>query len=91
VFSGGISDTPSALPTGWSLVDGYLIGPGADLANAILANANLAGANLSGADLSDADFSGADVSGATYGNTICPNGSNSDDDGDTCVGQGGGL
>jgi len=31
VASGGITGTPSALPTDWSLTDGYLIGPDADL------------------------------------------------------------
>jgi uncharacterized protein YjbI with pentapeptide repeats len=33
VTSGGITGTPASLPTNWILVDGYLIGPGADLAD----------------------------------------------------------
>jgi uncharacterized protein YjbI with pentapeptide repeats len=31
VTSGGIIGTPAALPTGWTLVDGYLLGPGIHL------------------------------------------------------------
>lgn len=42
---------------------------------AILADANLTGANLSGAYLSF----------ATWNDTICPDGTNSNNDGDTCV------
>ena len=55
-------------------VNGYEIGPGADLTGADLTNAeltyadltyaNLSGANLSGADLSGADLSGADLTNA---------------------------
>ncbi|MCX6387241.1 MAG: pentapeptide repeat-containing protein, partial [Solirubrobacterales bacterium] len=41
--SGGITGTPTALPTNWHLVSGFLIGPGADLS----------GANLGGVDLRD--------------------------------------
>ena len=48
VRSGNISGTPKALPSNWRLINGYLIGPGA----------NLTGADLSGADLSGADLSG---------------------------------
>ncbi len=32
--SQGIKGTPAALPTGWQLADGYLIGPGANLTGA---------------------------------------------------------
>ncbi len=46
-------------------VNGYEIGPGADLSGANLKEAKLAGANLSGADLSDADLDGANLEGAT--------------------------
>jgi hypothetical protein len=40
VDSGSITGTPSALPSNWSLVDGYFIGP-----QAYLYDANLTGAN----------------------------------------------
>jgi uncharacterized protein YjbI with pentapeptide repeats len=148
VLSGGITGTPSALPTGWILAIGYLMGPGANLSGAKfsftpcaslqgvnltsanlsgatlwctdlsgahlsgvnLSNAWLAGVNLSGADLSGAlfrddtlsdinlnsvqykiNFTGANVTGATWSNTQCPDGTNSNNDGNTCVGHGGGL
>jgi virginiamycin B lyase len=68
---------------------------GSQLQNASLDGANLKGANLHGADLSGADLSRADLTGANlhgatltgviWSNTTCPDGSNSDDDGGTCV------
>ena len=64
VSSGGISGTPSALPTSWTLVGGYLAGDGANLAGANLAGANLAGATLTWVDLTEANLSGANLSGA---------------------------
>ena len=66
-----------------------------DLYNADLSGANLSGANLryaylSGADLSGADLTGANLQGAqldnvNWYNTTCPDGTNSNDNGDTCV------
>jgi len=32
-----------------------------------------------------ADLTGADLSNVIWSNTICPDGTNSDDNGDTCV------
>jgi uncharacterized protein YjbI with pentapeptide repeats len=64
VMSSGITSTPIALPTPWSLIDGYLIGPGANLADAELSYANLSNADMSKADLSFADLSHADLSNA---------------------------
>lgn len=78
VISGGITGTPAVLPAGWLLVDGYLVGPGANLANANFSGADLSGAILNGADLSlsslmsvnlnDADLTDADLTGVTSGN-----------------------
>lgn len=90
VSSGGINGTPAALPSGWSLIDSYLIGPGANLVDAELRFANLSGADLSGADLSnadlnDADLSGADLAAVVWSDTICPDGTDSDNDGGTCA------
>jgi hypothetical protein len=45
-------------------VDGYTIGPLADLPGAVLAGANLAGANLAGANLAGANLRGANLSRA---------------------------
>jgi uncharacterized protein YjbI with pentapeptide repeats len=79
VTSGSITGTPAALPTGWQLTDGYLIGPsanlhftnlsGADLTNANLTGANLTNANLSGTILTGADLSDANLNGADLANT----------------------
>ena len=61
VMSGGIGGTPLALPAGWTLNNGYLFGPGADLRNA-----NLSGMNLDSVDLSDFDLTGI-ISGGIEG------------------------
>lgn len=62
--SSGITGTPRLLPVDWSLVEGYLVGPGADLDEADLSFADLTGADLTGADLTGADLISADVSHA---------------------------
>ena len=64
VTSGGITGVPAALPTDWSLVDGYLLGAFADLTGADLSGADLHGVDLVGAKLHSADLSGADLTGA---------------------------
>ncbi len=51
-------------PDGTGVVNGYQIGPGADLEGANLEFAILDGANLSGANLSGANLSGADLTEA---------------------------
>jgi hypothetical protein len=66
------------------LTDAQLLG--ANLTDAFLGQAQLAVANLTGANLTGADFTLA-----TWGNTTCPDGSNSDNDGFTCVGVPGAL
>ncbi len=57
---------------------------GADLRGANLYDTNLSGADLSGADLHGANLNGADLSGTIWYGTICPDGTNSDDNGNTC-------
>jgi len=56
----------------------YLIG-------AYLSNADLSNADLYNADLRYADLTGADLTSVLWYNTICPDGTNSDDNGDTCA------
>ena len=68
---------------------------GSNLMNADLSGANLSGANLSGTNLKGVNFtnaildgaslSGANLNGAIWSNTICPDGTNSNSDGGTCV------
>ena len=56
-----------------------------DLSNANLSNANLSNVNLSYSDLSNANLTDADLDAVTWKNTICPDGTNSDDnEGSTC-------
>ena len=67
--TGGNIGTPVALPSGWRLVDGDLIGPGGHIAELDLSGADLRGVDLSGATvvivtMAGADLSGADLAGA---------------------------
>ena len=64
LISGEITGPPASLPTDWRFVDGYLIGPYADLTGATLTGADLSGVNLSGANLTGATLTGADLTGA---------------------------
>jgi uncharacterized protein YjbI with pentapeptide repeats len=63
VQSGVITGQPSALPSDWFALDGYLLGPSANLAGANLANADLTGRNLQGVNFIEADLSSADMAG----------------------------
>ena len=67
VRSGNITGTPDVLPNDWSLISGYLIGPGADLNGADLTGADLTEAILSGAHLTGADFTDANLTDVTWG------------------------
>lgn len=98
VSGGAITGTPASLPPGWALVGAhvrYLVGPtanltsadfyGANLAGTDLADANLSSANLTFANLTGANLSGANLSGVIWSDTICPDGTNSNNDGETCI------
>jgi uncharacterized protein YjbI with pentapeptide repeats len=65
VSSGSISGTPANLPSSWHLVNGYLLGQGADLTGA-----GLDAQNLSNYNLTDANFTGADLTGADLSNAV---------------------
>jgi len=79
---------PAVDLTGASLYDTDLTG--SDLS----AVTSLNGANLGYTTLTNAilggstDFTGADFSDATWSNTTCPDSTNSDRDGFTCLGNG---
>jgi len=65
VSSGGVTGSATTvLPQHWTLLAGYLMGPGTDLAPADLAGLNLAGVDLASASLGQADLSGAELAGA---------------------------
>jgi Pentapeptide repeats (8 copies)/Fibronectin type III domain len=85
ITSGGVVGTPAVFPPDWGLVDGYLVGPVADLAGADLAGADLADFDLLDVNLTGADLSGADLTGVIWSHTICPDGTTSNNDGGTCV------
>ncbi len=64
----------------------------ARLAGAFLRDSDLRNAKLDGADLTRADLTGADLTGASlikvvWSRTTCPDGTVSDDNGDTCQGH----
>ncbi|MEX1102817.1 MAG: redoxin domain-containing protein, partial [Dehalococcoidia bacterium] len=59
---------------------------GADLSHSDLVRAGLPWTNFTNANLLGADLTNAITRGATWNNTICPDGTNSDANGGTCVG-----
>jgi len=68
--SGHITGTPASMPKGWQVVSGFLIGPGANLAQANLSGlsfpkANLAGASFYQANLANVDFGHSNLSKAS--------------------------
>jgi len=67
VISGGIIGTPLALPVQWLFVNGYLVGPSANLAGADLSNTDLAGADLNSANLGQVNVKGANLEGVRSG------------------------
>jgi hypothetical protein len=58
---------------------------GADLTNAYVYNTDMTNADLTGAITTNVTLTNPHI---LYGNTICPDGTNSDDNGDTCYGHG---
>jgi uncharacterized protein YjbI with pentapeptide repeats len=59
---------------------------GTNLSDSYVEDTDLTDANLTGANLTDAEFAGtATLTGVTWSGTICPDGTNSDQDGGTCV------
>ena len=58
---------------------------GADLSGANLTNADLSGADLYDVNLTGANLQGAQLSDVYWYNTTCPDGANSNDNGNTCV------
>ena len=65
--------------------DAILIG--ANLTGANLAYADLTSAHLAITELSGAFLAGANLTGVVWSHTICPDGTNSDNNGFTCCGH----
>lgn len=87
-------DLTSADFSGTFLADADLSGSnltGVSFDTGDLEQANLTDANLTDANLAGAIMTGAIMTGVIYSDTECPNETNSDNDGGTCAGQGGGL
>jgi uncharacterized protein YjbI with pentapeptide repeats len=94
-----LTGCPSSLFEGYICTGGTILGPkvrmydvnlsGIDLSGADLSRAMLVGADLSDANLAGANFEGAfpldaNFEGAVWSDTTCPDGTNSDDNGNTC-------
>jgi hypothetical protein len=60
---------------------------GANLTNGRFKGANLTDANLANANLRQANLNGVTLTGVAWSNTICPDGTNSNNDGGTCQGH----
>ena len=54
--SGNIVGVPGQLPTSFSFVSGFFVGPSTDLSGADLSGGDLSGCNIQGADLTNANF-----------------------------------
>jgi len=59
----------------------------ANLSHANLIMANLFEANLTGANLTGANLSGANLNKVIWSSTNCPDGTNSNNHGNTCLGH----
>jgi uncharacterized protein YjbI with pentapeptide repeats len=65
VTSQNLANTPLLLPGNWRILNGYLLGPKANLAYANLSSQSLNNLDLSGADLSHATLNSTNLNGAT--------------------------
>lgn len=57
--------TPASIPSGFAIVNGYLVGLGTDMRNLSFVNGDFLGADIRGTD-----FSGSDLTGANLVNTL---------------------
>ena len=66
VISGSVTGTPT-LSAGYTIINGYIIGPNVNLTNATLNSQNLTNAVLTGANLTNANLTSATLSGVLSG------------------------
>ena len=90
IRAANLTGCPSSLFEGYICTGGAILGPNVRLADTDLSGVDLTGVDLSGSmvvevNLSDADLTGAILDDIFWKNTICPDGTNSDDNGDTCA------
>ena len=64
IRSGNLKGTPSALPDGYKIINGYLVGYGVSLYDADLQGADLQGMNLSYVSFRSANLEGVNLTGA---------------------------
>ena len=83
----GLSPSTNCAARGTGVNLSYCDLGGADLRNADLGGAILFAANLRGANLRGANLRGANLTSVFWNNTICPDGTNSNDHFNTCVGN----
>jgi uncharacterized protein YjbI with pentapeptide repeats len=60
---------------------------GANLSGSNMSSGNFQDINFTNANLTRANLSGSNIKGTTWSNTTCPDGTNSNNDGDTCTGH----
>ena len=89
ISAANLTGCPSSLFEGYICTGGAILGPlvrliDVDLSGFDLAGVNLSGSLVSGVNLIDAELSNAELSGIIWNATICPDGTNSDDNGYTC-------
>ena len=70
VTSYGLTGTPAALPAHWALLNGYLVGPGAELRGDNLAGLDLTGSDLEWTDLRRTNLTGANLAGADLADAV---------------------
>ena len=89
ISAANLTGCPSSLFEGYICTGGAILGPlvrliDVDLSGFDLAGVNLSGSLVSGVNLIDAELSNTELSGIIWYGTICPDGTNSDDNGYTC-------
>ena len=63
IVSGGITGTPAALPSGWAIDNGYLVGPGSTINGTYLGETDLTTTDLNFDSLTNDSFAGSDLAG----------------------------
>jgi hypothetical protein len=66
VRSGQINGTPNAIPVGYEIRSGFIVGPGVDLGYSVLNGLDLSGLDLTDTELASATVEGTDFSGTDF-------------------------